>query len=130
MKPKNIQARADGAHSIDKTSTTSLCRLCKEEIERVTHIVSVCSNLAKNQYRKRHDKLGKKIHWLLCKKFLEDCNEKWFLHEPEPTQENERCNLLWDFTIQTGKVLVHRRPDIIVIDKEKNNELLLKCIIY
>ena len=112
------------ANSIDKTSTTPLCRLCKEKTESVTHIVSACSNLAKNQYRKRHDKLGKKIYWLLCKKFLTDCNEKWFLHEPEPTQENERSKLLWDFTIQTDKVLEHRRPGIVVIDKEKK-----ECII-
>ena len=98
----------------NNTSTTPLCRLCKEKTESVTHIVSACSNLAKNQYRKRHDKLGKKIHWLLCKKFLIDCNEKWFLHEPELVQENERCKLLWDFTIQTDKVLEHRRPDIVM----------------
>ena len=113
------------AYSIDKTSTTPLCRLCKEETGSVTHIVSACSNLAKNQYRKRHDKLGKKIHWLLCKKFLIDCNEKWFLHEPEPVQENERCKLLWDFTIQTDKVLEHRRPDIVIIDKEKKECILI-----
>ena len=112
------------AHIIDKTSTTPLCRICKEKTESVTHIVSACPNLAKNQYRKRHDKLGKKIHWLLCKKFLIDCNEKWFLHEPEPVQENERCKLLWDFTIQTDKVLENRRPDIVVIDKEKKNAFL------
>ena len=113
------------AYSIDKTSTTPLCRLCKEKTESVAHIVSACSNLAKNQYRKRHDKLGKKIHWLLCKKFLIDCNEKWFLHEPEPVQENERCKLLWDFTIQTDKVLEHRRPDTVVIDKEKKECILI-----
>ena len=61
---------------------------------------------------------------MLCKKFLTDCNEKWFLHEPEPVQENERCKWLWDFTIQTDKVLEHWRPDIVVIDKGKK-----ECII-
>ena len=54
-----------------------------------------------------------------------DCNEKWFLHEPEPVQENERCKLLWDFTIQTDKVLEHRRPDIVVIDKEKKGCIII-----
>ena len=46
------------------------------------------------------------------------------MHEPEPVQENERCKLLWDFIKQTDKVLEHRRPDIVVIDKEKK-----ECII-
>ena len=50
------------AYSIDKTCTTLLCCLCKEKVESVTHIVSSCSNLAKNQYRKRHGKLGRKVH--------------------------------------------------------------------
>ena len=41
----------------------------QKKVESVTHIVSSCSVLAGNQYRKRHNNLGKKIQWLLCKKF-------------------------------------------------------------
>ena len=120
------QARTNSvAHSIDKARNTPLCCLRKEKTESVTHIVSACSNVAKNQYRKRPDKLGKKIHWLLCKKFLIDCNEKWFLLKPEPVQENERCKFLSDFTIQPEKVLERRRPDIVVIDKEKKECILI-----
>ena len=33
--------------------------------------------------------------------------------------ENEKCKILWDFAIQTDKEIEHRRPDIVVIDKEK-----------
>ena len=32
-------------------------------------MISACPNLAKNQYRKRFDKVVKKIQCLLCKKF-------------------------------------------------------------
>ena len=52
-------------NSIDHQDVSPLCRLCKEKVERVTHIVSSCSVLAANQYRKRQDKLGKKLHWLM-----------------------------------------------------------------
>ena len=45
--------------------------------------------------------------------------------EPEPVQENERCKLLWNFTIHTDKVLEHRRPDIVVIDKEEKECILI-----
>ena len=33
--------------------------------------------------------------------------------------ENEKCKILWDFAIQTDEEIEHRRPDIVVIDKEK-----------
>ena len=67
-------------HSIDKTSETPRCRLWNENIASVTHIISACPNLAKNQYRKRHDKVAKKIHWLLCKNFHLEYNDKWYEH--------------------------------------------------
>ena len=33
--------------------------------------------------------------------------------------ENEKCKIFWDFAIQTDKEIEHRRPDILVIDKEQ-----------
>ena len=67
-------------YSIDKTNDTPLCRLCNEKTESITHIVSACSILAKSQYRKRHGKVGTYVHWLLCKKYHLQCNEKWYTH--------------------------------------------------
>ena len=104
---------------INHQDVPPLCRLCKEKVESVTHIVSSCSVLAGNQYRERHDKLGKKIHWLLCKKFEIDCEDKLFSHQPEPVLENDKCKTLWDFAIQTANEIQLQRPDIVVIDKEK-----------
>ena len=31
--------------------------------------------------------------------------------------ENENCKILWDFTIQTDRVIQARRPDIVEINK-------------
>ena len=68
---------------------------------KVSSILSVRVLSARNQYRKRHDKLGKKVHWLLCKKFQIECKNKWFWHQPEPVLDNDRCKILWDLAIQT-----------------------------
>ena len=46
---------------INKTQASSFCRTYQEKTESVTHIVNACANLAKNKYRKRHDKVAKKI---------------------------------------------------------------------
>ena len=40
-------------------------------------------------------------------------------HQPEPVVENDKCKMLWDFSIQTDKEIEHWRPDIVVADKEK-----------
>ena len=90
-------------NSIDHQSMSPLCRLSKQKVESVTHVVSLCSVLTGNQYRKRHNKLGKKVHWLLYQKYEIECEDKWFSHQPEPVVENGKCKILWDFAIQTDK---------------------------
>ena len=35
--------------------------------------------------------------------------------------KNDKCKILWNFAIQTHKEIEHRRPDIVVIDKEKRD---------
>ena len=42
------------------------------------------SVLAGNQHTKSHNKLRKKVLWLLCKKFEIECEDKLFSHQPEP----------------------------------------------
>ena len=59
----------------------------------------------------------KKIHWLLSKKYNLECTDKWYQHSPEPVAENEEVKILWDFMIQTDRVIEHRRPDIVVVEK-------------
>ena len=106
-------------NDIDHQYVSPLCRLYKEKFESVTHIVSMCSVLAGNQYRKRYNRLGKKVHWLLCKKFEIECEDKWFSHQPEAVLENDKCKILWVFVIQTDKKIQRRRPEIVATDKEK-----------
>ena len=38
--------------------------------------------------------------------------------------ENEGCKILWDFSIQTDKVIEHRLPDIVCI-----NKIVKRCLI-
>ena len=41
------------------------------------------------------------------------------IHLPQPVQENDEHKILWDFSIQTDKVIEHRHPDIVCINKQK-----------
>ena len=48
-----------------------------------------------------------------------ECEDKWFSHQPDPVLENDKCNIVWDFAIQTDKDIEHQRPDTVVTDKQK-----------
>ena len=64
--------------------------------------------------------MSRKIHWEVCRKIGFDVNEKWYEHEPEKVVGNDSWKILWDFTLQTDHVIEARRPDIVTIDKTKN----------
>ena len=95
------------------------CRLRGDASKNVTHIVSGCKKLAQKEYKRRHDKVACFIHWLSCKKYDLEHTNKWYQHQPAPVVENKRYKLLWDFSIQTDRVIEHRRPDIVIVDWEE-----------
>ena len=67
----------------------------------------------------RHDCVGKVIHGEMYRKFQYDHTNKWYMHNPAPAPENDSHKLLWDFNIQTERLIPARRPDLIIINKRK-----------
>ena len=53
---------------IDKSQGDSLFRVYRKVDESIDHIVSGCSKLAQNEYKRRHYNLGKIVHWKLSRK--------------------------------------------------------------
>ena len=74
---------------IDKTQQNSRCILCGDSDKTINHIISECSKLVQKEHKTRHDWVGKKFHWELCKKFIFDHTNKWYMHNPESVQENK-----------------------------------------
>ena len=105
----------------DKSQGHSLCKLCRKVDESIYHIVGGCSKHAQTEYKKRHDSLGKIVHWKLARKCNFKAGDKWYEHEPESVLENEDYKTLWDFRIQTDHVIEAWRPDLIVVDKKLQN---------
>ena len=66
---------------IDKSQWDSLCRVCRKVDESIDHIVSCCSKHAQKDYKKRHDNLGKIVHWKLTKKCSFEAGDKCYEHE-------------------------------------------------
>ena len=95
--------------------------MCRKVDESIDHIVSGCSKLAQKEYKRRHDNLGKIVHWKLARKSNFEAGNKWFEHEPESVLENEDYKILWDFSIQTDHVIEARRPDLVLVDKKERS---------
>ena len=74
---------------IDKSQGDSLCRMCRKVDESIDYIVSGCSKLAQKEYKRRHDNLGKIVHWKLARKCNFEAGDKWYEHEPKSVLENE-----------------------------------------
>jgi hypothetical protein len=106
-------------HDIDHRNMDPKCRLCGQKDETVEHLVSAYPKLAQTEYKARHDKVAAILHWRLCKKFSIPVERDWYRHTIQPVVENSSVKILWDFAIQTDKVIQARRPDIVVIDKVK-----------
>ena len=103
---------------INKSQKNKLCRLCKKADESIDHVASGCSKLAKKEYKRRHDNLGKIVHWKLARKCNFEAGDKWYESEPESVLENEDYKILWDFSIQMDHVTQARRPDLVLVNKK------------
>ena len=109
---------------IDKTQWDSLCRVCRKVDESIDHIFSGFSKLAQKEYKRRHDNLGKIVHWKRGRKCNFEAGDKWYEHQPESVLENEDYKILWDFSIQTDRVIEARRQDLVVVDKERSCKII------
>ena len=68
----------------------------------MSHIVSGCSKLAQQEYKRRHDNVAWAVHWDLLGKCGFSRVDKWFEHQQETVFENNDYKLLWDYNIQTN----------------------------
>ena len=50
-----------------KNASNPICKLCEQKIESVDNIVSSCTIKTLIEYKERHDKIGRYIHWKICK---------------------------------------------------------------
>ena len=113
---------------IDKSQQNSKGRVCGDRDETINHIISEYSKLAQEEYKARHDWVGKVIHWEMCNKFKFDHTNKWYMHNPAPVLENATHKLLWAFNVQTDDQIPARRQNLIIINKKKKKKRTCKIV--
>ena len=70
-------------YNIDKTAESPLCRMCDTKSETISRTVSECGKLAQKEYKRRHDNVGRYVHWQFCEKLGFDRARLWYEHEPK-----------------------------------------------
>ena len=80
--------------TIHKIRENFLSRECRKVDESIDHIVSGCTKLAQKEYQRRHDNLGKIVHWKIARKCNFKAGDKWYEHEPESVLANEDYKIL------------------------------------
>jgi hypothetical protein len=109
------------AKTFHKTVDSDRCRLCGKHPETVIHILAECPTIAQTSYLERHNRIATYIHWRLMQKHGFQTDINWHLHQPAKVMENSKIKLLWDMNIHTDNIISARRPDILVIYKEKQS---------
>ncbi|XP_066930550.1 uncharacterized protein [Clytia hemisphaerica] len=89
-------------------------------------LVSGCPVLTPNEYVKRHDRVGKYLHWCICKHYgVETGASFWYEHHPAAGVESKNVIILWDFPINTDRAIKANRTDMVVKDRKKRTCLLI-----
>ena len=68
--------------------------------------------------------MGKIVRWKLARKCNFEAGDKWYEYEPESVLENKDYKILWDFSIQTDHIIEARRPNLVVVDKERSCKII------
>lgn len=84
-------------------------QLCGMGVENVTHIINVCGMLSQKEYKLQHYKLASHLKLVLMLKWA----------SLQKVIKNDQVKILWNFDIKTDRILEAIKPDITVVDKER-----------
>ena len=108
-----------------KNGTVGKCRLCREQDETVSHLISGCIMLAGSKYLYRHNQIATYLHWCLAKDMGVEVTPSWLMHKPKESTTKEGIVLLWDMQINTDSRVLANRPDIVLHDTRLKSCLII-----
>ena len=113
--------RSNIYHEVDEAGevVSGLCRVCGKKMETVFHIAGGCDVLMLGPGMVRHDRVGARVHWELCKKYGVECSTRWYEHQPETVCQNASgdVTIFWDMEHSTLGPVKCNKPDVVVADR-------------
>ncbi|KAF7282904.1 hypothetical protein GWI33_001806 [Rhynchophorus ferrugineus] len=92
------------------------CRLCKSLDGSIFHIICQCPRFAQTEYRRRHDRIARNLHWALCKKYGFLVAKRPSEHFGARTIANGKVRLLWDSQLDIVGRTSANKPDISIFE--------------
>ena len=94
------------------------CRVCGKEVETVNHVAGGCGVLMEGPGTVRHDRVGLRVYWELCRKYEVDCSARWYEHKPLPVamSANGKVKIFWNVLHPCDATVKHNKPDVVVVD--------------
>ena len=74
---------------IDNSQEQTICRVESRADETINPIVHECPKLAQKEYKRRHDWIGRHIHWEICGANGIHVKPKWHEHQPGAVIKND-----------------------------------------
>lgn len=108
-----------------KQNVDGKCRLCHQQEEHISHIVSGCSVLAATEYSYRHNRITSYLHWSISRELNIQVHDNWYEHQPEKVIENDDFSIMYDMAVITDRKISANRPDIIYHNKREKHCLLI-----
>jgi hypothetical protein len=113
-------------------NTDGLCRMrChlmmsgeQAHQETIVHVTSLCRFWRSNLQVLRHNAVAKVLHYYFCRKF--GLGTYHYSETPKEVLENDMALLYWDHSIPTEKPLLHNRPDIVIVDKDRGSVFIIE----
>lgn len=85
--------------------------------------IALANQLPSRAYIKRHNQVAGLIYRNICADYgLEVARSKWEM--PTMVVEKDRANL-WDFQIQTEKLVVANQPEIVAMNKQSKTAIVI-----
>ena len=112
----------------NKDIKSEKCRMCGSALETIAHLVDGCSALAGTMYKERHNNMLRGVYYYLL--YTLGFADEWYpwydTSHVEPIKENSDCILYWDNEFQTNNYTKFNKPDIVVINKQKDEILIIE----
>ena len=105
------------------------CRLCGNDPESVSHILTGCSALAQTKYLERHNHALNILFFEVLRSLnITEKSLPWYSPiKPKPVYENEQTVAYWDVPLFADQTTVlANRIDVTVVDKVKKEVLLIE----
>ena len=97
--------------------TDNRCRLCKNQVEDMFHVISSCSRMSSRYYLPlRHDAIAKYVYKQHRMKLVPGCKVEYPADEFIHSEGNIEC--WWNLSVKTAMKTKNNKPDLIIWNSE------------